>query len=189
MSPLPLFAVAVIAAFATHRIVRLILEDDIFEDQRDRFHTWLEKGQSLPARETGKALIIGAAIVGAALIGPWTDLTADDRVHVFEACVAAGLFGALLGCRNWLRELLSCQFCLGVWVSAGIVAALTEAVPTRFAVGVALVFAVASAQSFLHLAEFIMVRVVMILDVALTMLEDDDPDAPTVDDDDAATFA
>lgn len=192
------FLVAVVATFATHRVVRLILEDDIFEDPRESFQKWLSQGQTLIARHTGKALIFAAIAVGLALGPPWPwypdTMSAADHLHIFEACVVAGLLGALIGCRNWLSELLSCQFCLGVWCSAGVVAVVTEVVETRFLIGAVTVLAVASAQSFLHLIEFVLVRTVMLMDVALAILDPDDdddpaPEIPSVDDDNAATFA
>lgn len=182
----------IIATYATHRIVRFILEDDIFEDPRESFHKWLAQGQTLIARNTGKTVVYASALLAIALAPPWPWLTsalsAPDRLHIFEACVAAGLLGALIGCRNWLVQLLSCQFCLGVWCAAAVVAAAAEVTDTRFIIGVLTVFAVASAQSFLHLIEFALVRTVMLMDIALKMFEDDDDDAPTVDDDNAATF-
>ena len=81
--------------------------------------------------------------------------------------------------------MLSCHFCLGLWVSAATVAAVTETVETRFVVGAVTVFAVASAQSFLHIAEQALTSVGMLADTTeARFLAERQPDNPTAQEQD-----
>jgi hypothetical protein len=71
----------------------------------------------------------------------------------------------------WLLELLTCPWCLGVWVSFGAVAALSAAgtvdygwSPAGVGAATATALAVAAAQSFWHLAEELVVTLTATLD-------------------------
>lgn len=71
----------------------------------------------------------------------------------------------------WLVDLLTCSWCLGVWVGLGAVAVLGACgmepydwSPLGVALGVATGLALAAAQSFLHLAEAVIEVVIDRLD-------------------------
>lgn len=176
-------------SFAVHRIVRLLIVDDVFDSQRDKVHGWLAAGQTLRQRIAARTVIIAAAIVAVSAAVPWPwipdHLNGDMRLHIIEGCAAIGLAAATVGYRNWLADMLSCQFCLGLWVSAATVAAVTETVETRFVVGAVTVFAVASAQSFLHIAEQALTSVGMLADTTeARFLAERQPDNPTAQEQD-----
>lgn len=177
----------VAVSFAVHRIVRLLIVDDVFEAQRDKLHGWLASGQTLRQRALARTVIAAVTVTGAAVAPPWPwlpdHLNGDMRLHILEGCAGLGLAAAAIGCRNWLSDMLSCQFCLGLWVSAATVAAVTETVETRFVVGTVTVFAVASAQSFLHIAEQALTSIGMLADTAETsLLAEHQPDSAQGDD-------
>jgi hypothetical protein len=75
------------------------------------------------------------------------------------------------GFKLWLLDLLTCQWCLGVWVSAATVATLAvcgfdpySATPLGVALGGVTALALAAAQSFWHLIEALVEALVDRLD-------------------------
>lgn len=76
--------------------------------------------------------------------------------------------------RLWLLTLLTCQWCLGVWVSfatVGVLAAVGmdpyDVTPRGVTLGVATALGLAAAQSLLHVVE-------LLAEVAIDRLDDDD---------------
>lgn len=144
-----------VMAFATYRLTRLALYDTIFERPRDAFYDWLNRGVTQTQRTVAAGMLISAAawlFFGA--LSVVTDRS-DAFITLFFVVGAAFTVGApLVGFRFWLFTLVTCQWCLGVWIAAAVTAVTAFVVDGVPVVVWGLVWmAVAAVQSLLHLIE------------------------------------
>jgi hypothetical protein len=115
---------------------------------------WLNEPVAVTHRRYGFLLLVAAfpflvAGLADAVLGSATATGA-----LFGVGAAAAVAGVLVGYPFWLFTMITCQWCLGVWMSAAVTAAATfvvDGVPPYLWALTAL--AVAAGQSFLHLVE------------------------------------
>jgi hypothetical protein len=122
----------ILASLATYRLTRLWLYDQIAEPTRD----WVL------CKIDGRSRV---------------EMT-DDGLSVQVTEAGDVIWHQPSGWRRWLNDLLTCQWCLGIWVAFGVTLAWslytdwwtdwTDAVPY-----VLVSLALAAAQSFWHLIE------------------------------------
>lgn len=152
----------VVSAFASYRLTRLILVDSIFDFPRDRVLRWLRRGETKRQRRVGRFTIqVGAFAAFIVTLGWVCGLITDDPMYPNNSQLAMRLMysfgivvaGAVTGYRDYLEELLTCPWCVGVWTAAGVTALLSvwghwPVIPT-----IVFTFAVAGGQCFLNMGE------------------------------------
>lgn len=136
-----------LTSLATYRLVRLAMFDTIFDRPRD----WLYP-QLVMAWTTKESRF---AVFATAML--WVSAAVTHGSPVFAVAATAAtlatlvLVAVLAG--EWVLDMITCQWCLGVWMSAAVTALLATAVAAPWQVWVLHAAATAAGQSVVHLAE------------------------------------